>query len=457
MIKKIKAKLEENDKIVIKNITGAFVVKGLAMLVSFFSFPAYKRFFNDDTVLGFWFTLLSILTWLLSIDFGIGNGLRNKLVLMISRKDKEGAKKYISSAYIMLGGIVLMFLTIVTPIILIVNWGYVLQIPIDLISEKTLILVVMVVYLTVIIQFFLRLINFILYALQKSAVNNLLLLITTTIQFLFVLIYKGTNNEHNLIILSIVHMICVLLPLIITTIIIFSTKLKDARPNFRFFDYKKGKEVLTLGGKFFWVQIMYVFLTVANSFLISNILSPDDVVEYQTYFKIFTLVGTITTLALTPFWSAVTKAKEEENWLWIKKYFRLFTIGIVIILFGQLTLVPLTQIIFNVWLQDQTIKVNYIYALIFALFGSTFAIHGILATFANGFNKIKPQLVIYTAGVIMKLIILYGIQRIVVNWSIIVLIDFTIFALYCIIDYFVLNRYITNKINKTNELLPNLK
>ena len=69
-----------DDKRLLLNVFISLLIKGLTLIFSFVSTPLYIRFFNDDMVLGVWFTLLSLLTMTLNFDFGIGNGLRNKLV-----------------------------------------------------------------------------------------------------------------------------------------------------------------------------------------------------------------------------------------------------------------------------------------------------------------------------------------------------------------------------------------
>ena len=64
MLDKIKQKLSnasDNDKIVYRNVIGAFIVKGGALFISLFTLPAYINFFNNDVVLGVWYTILSLL------------------------------------------------------------------------------------------------------------------------------------------------------------------------------------------------------------------------------------------------------------------------------------------------------------------------------------------------------------------------------------------------------------
>ena len=48
---------------------------------------------------GIWLTLASILSWLINLDFGIGNGLRNKLAEAFALKDIKLARIYVSTGY----------------------------------------------------------------------------------------------------------------------------------------------------------------------------------------------------------------------------------------------------------------------------------------------------------------------------------------------------------------------
>jgi len=450
LIGKLK-KLTHNDKIALKNVSGAFLIKGISLLISFISLPLYIKYFNDDIVLGLWFTLLSVLSWLLTFDFGIGNGLRNKLVKAISNNDKDLVKKYISSSYAYLGIIVLGFLVVITPFLFFLDWGKILNVSTNVLDSKTLLIVVAINYFTIVFQFFLRLITFILYAIQKSAVNNFLVLITTLLQLLFILIYRGSSTVQNIVILSLVHMVCVLTPLLIATVWVFTKSLNYATPTIRSVDFKIGKEIISLGGKFFWIQIMYLGLTGTNAFFISNIIGPQEVVEYQIYYKIYTLVAVLVSLALTPFWSLITKAKFENDWIWIKKYFKYVPIIILLIFIAQIAAVLLNDWLFRVWLGDEYIDTVLNYTLILASFGLLYSLQAILSTFANGLNKINNQLIVFTLGFIFKVAFLYGFKEEVINWSIIVLIDIIIFSVYCSIDSFSIYRYISKKHNQHNQ------
>ncbi len=111
MIKKIIQKYQSDQKkrIVVNIIVGAFVIRGLALVVSLFTLPAYIRYFNNQSILGLWFTILSVLSWVLTFDLGIGNGLRNELVHATQVNDKDNVKQLVSSAYLSTQPLLLLF------------------------------------------------------------------------------------------------------------------------------------------------------------------------------------------------------------------------------------------------------------------------------------------------------------------------------------------------------------
>lgn len=84
-------KIIASNEMLLKNIIGAFVVKGGSLIISVVLLPLYLRFFGDQTVLGIWYTILSILNWVVLFDLGLGQGLRNQLPVFI---EKNNQKRY---------------------------------------------------------------------------------------------------------------------------------------------------------------------------------------------------------------------------------------------------------------------------------------------------------------------------------------------------------------------------
>lgn len=99
----INRRLNTNERIIAKNTVVAMVLRGLGIFVSFAMTPAFIRYFNNNEVLGLWFTILSVLIWIMNFDLGIGNGIRNFLVKALTDNDRIEARRVISSGFISVG------------------------------------------------------------------------------------------------------------------------------------------------------------------------------------------------------------------------------------------------------------------------------------------------------------------------------------------------------------------
>lgn len=444
-INKIISKLRhtsENNRIVIKNTIEAFAIKGFALIISLATMPAYLRYFNDQTALGLWFTLLSVLSWILNFDLGIGNGLRNHVAKCIANNDEAKAKKYISSAYISIGALIVVCIIGFLCLFNFINWNKVFNITSDIVSQNALNITIKIVFTGIMLQFFLKLITSILYAMQKSSLTNFLTLCTSIITLLYVLIAKPGDNDKNMIIMAIVHVAAVILPLLVANIIVFATKLKNSKPSIKSFESKYAKEVLSLGGIFFFVQVMYMIIMSTNEYLITAFSGNENVVEYQIYYKLFTLGSTIFSLALTPIWSVVTKALAEKNFDWVKKlYKRLLCLG-GLGCFLEILIIPLLQVIVNIWLGKETIQINYLYAIAFAVLSGLMIMNSVLSSVANGAGELKTQAIFFGIGAIIKIPLSFILINALHSWIGVVIANAVAMAFYCIIQPFCLNKYI---------------
>ncbi len=438
MFDKIKNKLKnlsDNDKIVYSNVLGAFLVKGGALVIALFTLPAYIRFFNNDEVLGVWYTILSLLNWILNFDLGIGNGLRNHLSVSLSSGDRIATKKYISSAYSSIGAIVLIVSLIFPFVIGFVDLNSVFSIDKAMVSPKSLYIAIVIVFIGVMIQFWLKLINSVLYAIQKSSINNFLVLCTNTIILIVALTCPSGSNETNVIVMAVVHAVAVALPLLIASIIVFKGKLRYAIPNIKFATKEHTKQVLSLGGVFFLIQIAYMVIMSTNEFLITKTSGNSYVVEYQAYYKLFSLGSTIFALALTPIWSAITKAKSESNSRWIKVTYKRFMLLAVVFSIGEFLIIPLMRPLINIWLgADALPNISALTGALFAVLACLMIFNSVLSSVANGLGALKIQAVCFFIGAIAKIPLSYLLVEMMGSWNGVVMANIACVGLYCIIQ-----------------------
>lgn len=440
--------LSDKDRILFQNILGAFAVKGLSLVVSLFTLPAYMRFFKDQNVLGVWYTVLSVLTWVLNFDLGVGNGLRNKLALALAVNDQERARQVISSAYFMIGGLMLVLTAAGLTLIPLADWNGFFNVEADLISGETLAQVVRYAFIGIALQFFLRLISSILYALQKSAVNDAISLVTSVLLLTFALLAPAAAPADSLKLFSLGYVFCANLPLAVATVMVFWGPLKKCRPGSRWVNVSCAKGVLSLGGMFFFCQIFYMVIANTNEFFITQYTDPTNVVEYQIYNKLFTLVGTLFMLGLTPVWSAVSRAVAEEDYLWLRRVKRQLLWLTVAAAAAEFAILPFLQILVNLWLGPEAIAIRYDYALIFALFGTAMIAQSTVSVIANGTGRIKLQMLCYGLGVVVKVVVIDLGCRLTGEWIVVVLANALVLLPYCIFQQFDLTRYIRRKLSE---------
>lgn len=431
--KKVETIWEDRDeRNVIYNIFLAFVVKGLSLLISLFSMPLYIKYFHDSAVLGLWYTILSLLSWISVCDLGLGNGLRNRLTEALTKNDADMGRKYISSTYVIVTCLIIPIIIVVNLIIRLSDLNLFFNLPATLVSNECLILSISILVIGVGVSFVLKLINNVIYAVQKSALNNVLALISSILPLIYVWLFNGGSPEENLIRLSLVHVAAINLPLVVVTVILFMGKtLKVYRPSIRKCDFRIAKSMLGFGMQFFLAQIFFMFIMSTNETFISRFFSPEYVVEYTIYNRISTLIGSFFTLALTPLWSKITKDLAQHHYMKIKQTNRLLYVLSLGAAVAQLMVVPVLQWVINIWLREDAIIVNYQIALIFAVYGGLYICNIVLTTVANGIGELKSQVVFYGVGSLLKIPAVMMINYYSGEWYLIVAYNCVVLASFC--------------------------
>jgi O-antigen/teichoic acid export membrane protein len=98
-----------------QNILGLFLLRGVSMAISLVLVPLTLAYLAPSRY-GIWMTMSSILGWVMWLDIGLGNGLRNRFALALAHDDKELARSYVSTTYLFVGlisiGLFLVFLVL---------------------------------------------------------------------------------------------------------------------------------------------------------------------------------------------------------------------------------------------------------------------------------------------------------------------------------------------------------
>lgn len=405
-----------NKNILMKNIAGSFIFKGLSLIIQILMVPAYIEYFTNKNFLGIWFVIISIVNWIVLFDFGIGNGLRNRLIESIVNKNDKEIRENISSSYAGSLIISITFFLIGSVLVYFINWSKYLNIG-DSIDDKTINRILLLTLFIVTIQILLKNIVAILNAIQKTFAVNLLLLISNIIIYSF-LLYQNTFgfNLNNINLMLIVYGLAINLPLLILTLIVFKF---SSLPLPKIMNVKSGvlRLLVTIGLKFFYIQIMFMLIVVTNEMLISYFYSTSNVVDYQILFKLFYTVATLFSLISNPIWSALVKADKEnkkDDIVKIKKIMRIFTVFFILLL---ILIGFFSEEILNIWIGEDTIQVEKYTIAIFVLFVSLMILNFNVTTFANGFNLLKEQIFGYTLIAVFRIPLMIFLNQFNNHWS----------------------------------------
>lgn len=450
----LKSTLKNKDnKNLFSNIISAFVIKGVSLCISVFSLPLYMKYFDNNTALGLWYTLLSIISWILICDLGLGNGLRNKLTKALVEKDTVLCKKLISSTYAILSIFIIFVLVIGIIVIPQIDLNDFFNVSSQIVSKIALQYSLMILFVGICCSFVLKVINSIIYALQKSSLNNFLTLVTSVIPLIFIALYKSNSIGKNLILLSCVHVFAVNLPLLLATVFFFfHGRLKTCKPSFKYIDKQTSRHIFSMGMAFFFTQILFMLLINTNEIIITKIYSSEFVVEYNIYFKLFTVTGSLYMLALTPVWSKVTKDLAEKKYSTLIKTNKVLLAIALLASVTEFLIIPFLQWIINIWLGDEAITVNYVTALIFAFYGSVYILNVVLTTIANGIGMLKTQIVFYGIGVIFKIPIIRLFANLTNNWEIVIFYNAVVLLFFCIFQHFWIS-HLLSRLQKKKEIL----
>ena len=439
------------SKKMLRNIILAFTVKGGAVIVGVLTVQAYMKFFSNEIVLGVWYTLLSLLTWVLNFDLGIGNGLRNLLVVPLTEKDTKRVKILVSSGYIVVGVVSVCILLVGIMCIYSFDLNSLMNIDSSIISPPVLRKSFIIVLCGIIGQFFLKMITSILNAQEKTAVSSMLPLVSNIIVLVFVATFAQGGDEERLLTVSWVYIAAINIPYVLTSIIIFSRSLRESIPNIRCFQREIAQKILSLGGGFFAIQIALLVITVTNEFVITRLYGADKVVEYQVYNKVFYTVVTLFSLITNPVWSSITVAYCERRISWIDKTYK-YMLGLAgLASIFAIALALMLQPIVDLWLRDQAMRIDLHKSMAFVLYSVVLMFCYAESSIANGMSKLKHQMRCYIFAACVKFPLCYLFYRTLSGWETIVLANGLALLPYVFIQHFAIKNDISKELDKTTQ------
>jgi len=382
----------ERTRNYLRQIKGAVVYRAVAMAASFMAIPMMINYLGQEQF-GVWSTLLTVMSWMVFFDLGVGNGLRNKVAESLASGDTSEAGSYIASGYTLIGMIAMPLWVIVTVGSYFVPWQSVFNT--DAISAQVLGETVRIVAFFILLNFWIGLIGPLLGAVQKPSLVSLGQLISNLLVLALVYLISRTT-EALISTLAFVYGTSLVAANILLSLWFYKTQ-PELRPRI-YIDKRHISPLLSVGLSFFIIQLTVLAIFTTDKILIAQLFGAEYVTQYEVVFKMLSIITFVHGIISAPLWSAYTDAYTRNDIDWIKN-----TISSQLKLFVVLVIVTLVLIVFSKYIIDAWIGANINISTGLTIATGVLVLliswNNIFAMLVNGLGLLRPQL--YTSVLVM--------------------------------------------------------
>ncbi|MEG1518849.1 MAG: oligosaccharide flippase family protein [Cetobacterium sp.] len=373
-----------------------YLYKLVLMGVGFISIPLLLNYLGVEKY-GVWVTIMAVISWAQMSDFGIGNGLRNKITENLTKGKIERVQSYISTAYY---GI-----TIISLILMAI--GILISININLQNLFNTSIEVSELKWSFIITIFSFSLNFVLglgktisYATHRSSLVGLSQVVYSGLLILLIFLLKICIPNSNLINVAGVYFLATTFANFFISYIIFRDKIYV--PLISKYEKELFREIFGIGINFFVIQVCGIVLFSTDSIIITKILGPDQVSKYSMIDKLFSTITNLYSILLIALWSGVSKAYTNKDFEWIRKILKKLKLTLFPLAFGVFVLSLIVNKLVILW-TGKNFNFDWRLILVFSLYTILVAWTGINLNVINGVGKLNLQLILYLLAAILNI------------------------------------------------------
>ena len=381
------------SKAVKRNIVGGLMIKGISILISLFIVPLTLGYVNSE-MYGIWLTMSSIMMWMYFFDVGFTLGLRNRLTEAIAQGDYEKGRKLVSTTYVMMALIFLPLCTLLELLLPLISLSSFLNVgeEYEVEMQHAMSLLVLFFCLQMITNVFASVVS----AFQKVALSSLFGVIGQALSL--VIIYLLTKFSPP----SLSYLACAISasPILITLVAsmcFFRGKFKKVAPRLKGFEREYVRDLFSLGGKFFIIQLQVVILYQCTNILISNISGPEDVTVYNIAYKYLSVAMMAFTIIVNPLWSAMTDAYSRKDFAWMRGIYKKMTYLYLVFAVGILFMIAVSPMVYKLWVGDK-VQIPFVMTVVVGLYVMIHSWDTLQVQLINGVGKVRLQSYVTIVG-----------------------------------------------------------
>lgn len=369
-----------------QNVALSLAIRFGSILCSLVIVPVSIDFVNDVQY-GIWLTISSVVAWMSFFDIGFTNGLRNKLAEALAHGDNGLAKVYVSTTYFLLSVIFVPVSLLLLLAVQMFDISILLKVAQSYEAELKVSLSILIVYFCV--TFILKVLSVVIIAAQRPAFSSFIDLTGQLMSLVAILLVRDTM-EGSLTVLSLCLCIPPLLVWVFFTFFCYGGKYSFCTPTFKSVNLRYSSSLLTLGIKFFVIQIAALIQFQTANILIARLYSMGEVTQYNIAYKYFNVLYMFFMIILQPFWSAVTDAYAKGDYSWIKMMVRKYMNIVALMLVGALVMLFASDFVYKIWIGD-SVSIPFVLSVWMIIYFMTTVFGAVFVYLINGIGALRIQ------------------------------------------------------------------
>lgn len=401
IIQKIKNRILSGDERSSRakiNILLSVINKCVAVLIGLMLIPITIDYLDPEQY-GIWLTLSSIVAWISYFNVGLGHGFRNRFAEAKAKGQVELCRKYVSTTYFALFvifGIVAIVFEFFNPLI---NWSAILNVNPEI--NALLCDVVAIALIGVCTQFVLAVFPILLEADQRPAFSAMLSTSGQAIALLVILVLTMIPfHSMKYIAVALTWVPC--LVVLVFSACQFRTRYKRYAPSIKLIELSLVRNIVGLGGKFFVIQVSMLLIFQTVNIIISRVLGPSYVTEYNVAYKYFSITMMVFNIAIAPYWSAFTDAYVKGDFDWMRGVTSKLSRIWLALVFVSVILLAVSPISYKIWLHG-SVNISWSTSIGMAVYVNIMALSTMYMTLINGTGKIMLQMMLYGVLAVMSI------------------------------------------------------
>jgi len=388
---------DERTKSVAGNVLKSFIVKFFSTFVTLALIPISLHYIEKDSY-GVWLTIASFITWFSIFDFGLSNGLTNRLSEAFAMNDCRLAKIYLSTTYFILlivtASLSFTFL-LISPF---TNWNSIFSTRMD---SKVLNNAVYITFFSFIFLFLLKPVTSLLMAKQKHFLASIIQVAGNLTSLILIYLIGPFIINDRFIFLSTSLSFSYPVFLLLFSVYLFNTTYKELRPSIKAVNWSYKRALMGLSFKFFIIQISVIVILTSNNILIAHFVDNSNVTYYNIAYRLYSITAIFQMMFLHPLWAAFNNAYILKDFAWIKNVvakINKMNLYLCIVLIGMFIF---HNSIYKVWIGPSIsipLQVDLLLCIyfLFNLFVQTYVY------FINGVGKLNLQTLLSVVTIILQ-------------------------------------------------------